>query len=252
MTVYENICYAKHENETLCLDLYLPDAESFDLFVYFHGGGLEKGDKADLRTAQFAPWLTARGVAVASCNYRMYPAAKYPDFVRDAAAAVHWVSNHIGSYGNCTRIFVGGSSAGGYLSMMLCFDDRWYAECGSFPVPVAGYFHDAGQPTCHFNVLRERGIDRRRLIVDDSAPLYHIGTAESYPPMMFVVSDNDMKNRFEQTQLVLSTLRHFGYDESKIYYKLMHGKHCAYGKLADNAGDSILGKMILEFIQKQA
>ncbi len=246
MKSFENICYANGQY----LDLYLPESETFDLFVYFHGGGLEKGDKGDTATRLAAPHLTAKGMAMASCNYRLYPNAKYPDFVEDAAAAVHYLSNHIGEYGKCDRIFVGGSSAGGYLSMMLCFDGRWYAACGEFPVPVCGYFHDAGQPTCHFNVLRERGVDRRRVLIDDSAPLYHIGTAAAYPPMMFVVSDDDMKNRLEQTGLVLSTLRHFGYDESKIHYRLMHGKHCAYCKAIDESGKSILGKMILEFIEK--
>ena len=246
MKLLENISYQDGQH----LDLYLPDTTQFDLFVYFHGGGLKSGHKADETAKLIAPFLAEHGVAVASCNYRMYPDAKYPDFVRDAASAVHWLSQHVGDYGKCERIFVGGSSAGGYLSMMLCFDGRWYAEKGDFPVPVCGYFHDAGQPTCHFNVLRERGIDSRRVIIDDSAPLYHIGTAEEYPPMAFVVSDNDMKNRFEQTQLVLSTLRHFGYDQSKIFYHLMHGTHCAHGFAVDDAGDSVLGKMILEFIEK--
>ncbi len=249
MRFLENIAYTSPEDNARRLDLYLPDTDSFDLFVYFHGGGIEKGDKAGKTAQCICPYLTAHGVAVASLNYRMYPDAKYPDFVRDAAAGVHWLSHHISEYGSCKRIFVGGSSAGGYLSMMLCFDPRWYAECGDFDVPVAGYFHDAGQPTCHFNVLRERGIDHRRVIIDDSAPLFHIGAAKEYPPMTFVVSDHDMKNRFEQTQLVLSTLKHFEYDESKIFYHLMHGKHCAYGKLVDENGDSVLGKMVLEFIE---
>ncbi|MBQ9098096.1 MAG: alpha/beta hydrolase [Clostridia bacterium] len=245
MRTVENICYSGDQ----LLDLHLPDKSDFDLFIYFHGGGLEKGDKTALATQLLAPFLTGRGIAVASCNYRMYPCAQYPDFLNDAAAAVHWLSNHINEYGTCRRMIVGGSSAGGYLSMMLCFDKRWYEACGQFPVPVVGYFHDAGQPTCHFNVLRERGVDRRRLIVDDSAPLFYIGTEASYPPMMLVVSDDDMKNRYEQTLLVLSTLRHFAYDESKIGFTLMHGKHCAYCKQVDEKGDSVLGKMVLEFIQ---
>ena len=240
----ENIIYG-----TEALDLYLPDEGAFDLFIYFHGGGLEAGDKAGKETALCAPYLTDNGIALASCNYRMYPNATYPDFVRDAAAAVHWLSHHIKEYGICRRIFVGGSSAGGYLSMMLCFDGRWYAECGTLGMPVSGYFHDAGQPTCHFNVLRERGIDGRRVMIDDSAPLYHIGAAEEYPPMMLIVSDNDMKNRFEQTELVRSTLRHFGYDEGKVLYRLMHGKHCSYCKAVDEKGDPVLGKLVLDFIQ---
>ncbi len=246
MKTIENICYANRQDENLHLDIYLPKSESFDVFIYFHGGGLEAGSKEDAK--DMASWLAERGIAVVACDYRKYPKAIYPDFVRDAGAAVHWVSNHIGEYGKCNRIFVGGSSAGAYLSMMLCFDSRWYRECGEYPIKVAGYFHDAGQPTVHFNVLRERGIDSRRVIIDDSAPLYHIGKEKSYPSMMFVVSDNDMENRFEQTQLILSTLRHFEYNESTISYCLMNGKHCAYFGAVDDNGDSVFGKMILEWI----
>ena len=87
-------------------------------------------------------------------------------------------------------------------------------------------------------------------MIDDSAPLYHIGTSPEYPPQMFLVADDDMKNRYEQTMLVLSTLRHFGYDENKIFYRLMHGKHCAHGKQTDEYGESVLGKIIFEFIDK--
>jgi acetyl esterase/lipase len=242
MKKYENLQYG-----TSFLDLYLPDSPSFDLFVYFHGGGLEGGDKSGSATRINAPYLAENGIAVASCNYRMYPEASYPDFVKDAAEALRWLSDHIAQYGRCDRLFVGGSSAGAYLSMMLCFDKRWYAESG-FSLPVAGYFHDAGQPTCHYNVLRERGIDPRRVMIDDSAPLYHVDSA-NYPPMCFVVSDNDMHGRLEQTVLTLATLRHFGYDERKLTYHLMHGKHCAYCKQTDEQGVPILGKMILGWIK---
>ena len=232
------------------LDLYLPDAAEFDLFVYFHGGSLEAGDKGASATRLSAPFLAANGVATASCNYRLYPNAKYPDFLRDAATAVCWLSRNVGTWGKCKRLFVGGSSAGGYLSMMLCFDGRWLTEQGGSTLPIAGYFHDAGQPTCHFNVLRERGIDTRRVMIDDSAPLYHIDK-EDYPPMCFVVSDNDLPGRLEQMQLLLATLRHWGYDESKITYHLMHGKHCAYCKATDEQGKPVLGKMILKFIKER-
>ena len=124
-------------------------------------------------------------------------------------------------------------------------------QCGKYLAPykipegtIKGYIHDAGQPTTHFNVLTERGVDSRRIIVDEAAPLFHIGKAAGYPPMMFIVSDNDMKNRYEQTQLVLSTLKHFEYNESKIYYKLMHGSHCHYSEKEE------FGRIICEFIQQ--
>lgn len=61
---------------------------------------------------------------------------------------------------------------------------------------------------------------------------------------MFIVSDKDMKNRYEQTQLAISTLKHFEYDESKIYYRLMHGTHCHYSEKEE------LGKIICEFVEQ--
>ena len=83
------------------------------MFVFFHGGGLEKGSKSG--AYHFANYLTDRGIAVVSANYRMYPNAKYPDFIEDAAEAVYWVSENINSYGKCEKMFVGGSSAGGSI-----------------------------------------------------------------------------------------------------------------------------------------
>ena len=227
------------------LDLILPEAKTFPLFIYFHGGGLENGDKSG--TNAMKKFLAAHGVAVVSANYRMYPAAHYPDFIEDAAAAIDWAFRHIGEYGQCQGVYVGGSSAGGYLSMMLCFDSRYLAKYG-LENKIAGYIHDAGQPTTHFNVLRERGIDSRRLIVDEAAPIYHVGVNESYPPMIFLVSDDDMKNRLEQTELVISTLKHFEYDQSKIEMRIMHGKHCAHTDALDEKGESIFGRIVYGFI----
>ena len=41
MEIIEDIVYGNEK-----LDLYLPENKDFDLFVYFHGGGLERGSKA--------------------------------------------------------------------------------------------------------------------------------------------------------------------------------------------------------------
>ena len=249
MKFLENICYAKRENEELLLDIYLPEATEFPVFVFFHGGGLKEGSKRGAR--HFANYLTDRGIAVVSANYRKYPNAKYPEFIEDAAEAVHWVSENINNYGKCEKMFVGGSSAGGYLSMMLCFDPRWLSAYENWKIPVTGYFHNAGQPTTHFIILREEsGMSKKRLIVDERAPMYHVGTAEEYPPMHFAVSDNDLACRYEQTMLMLATLKHFEYDPDKIGFTLVHGGHCEHDRAVDENGDNLLGKLLFEFIKK--
>ena len=178
----------------------------------------------------------------------MYPSAAYPDFLRDGAAAAAWVRAHIKAYGGSGRVYIGGSSAGGYMSMMLCFDDRYLAAYGLQPTDFAGDIHDAGQPTAHFNVLRERGLDTRRVIVDESAPLYYVGLAERYAPMMFVISEQDMECRHEQTELIRAALRHFGYDQSRVAYRLLPGTHSSYVFRQDESGN-VFGQVAVEFIR---
>ncbi len=254
MRVESNLIYGNIK-EIQTVDLYLPK-EIKATFIYFHGGGLDRGNKTGAE--KFAPYLVERGIAVASANYRLYAnpkypdrlyaPAKYPDFIRDVAKAVAFVKEYMQKNLGCDRIFVGGSSAGAYLSMMLCFDNRWLDEVGLSNLDIAGYFHDAGQPTAHFKVLTESGVDPRRIIVDETAPLYHIGLQEKYPPMRFIVSSNDMENRMEQTTLVLSTLSHFGYTGFDCVIK--QGKHVEYVKKLDENGESVFGKMIYNFIFK--
>ena len=251
MKVIKDIFYTPEMRAAQSLDVYLPeDCESFPTFVYFHGGGIRNGSKSGKTAMVLADWLTSHGVALVSAEYRLYPHAHYPDFIYDAAAAVAWAVKHMPEHGANGKVFVGGSSAGGYLSMMLCFCKKYLQLHKICPEELAGFVHDAGQPTAHFNVLAERGIDSRRVIVDESAPLWHIGIEADYAPMLFLVSDNDMKNRYEQTQLVISTLRHFGYDESKYECKLMHGSHCKHDVAMDENGESVFGKIICEFIEK--
>ena len=239
-----DICY--NETTEQCLDIYLPDCGEFNVMVYFHGGGLESGDKSEQNV--FFEYMVSNGVCIVSANYRMYPSAKCPDFLEDAADTVAWVFKNIEQYGNVKGIYVGGSSAGGYISQMLCFDNSLLGKHGINPMQIAGFIHDAGQPTCHFNVLRERGIDSRRVIVDSTCALYHIGEDAQYPKMLIIVSDNDMENRYEQTMLLISTLKHFGHSDC-VKLKLMCGTHCEYVDKIDENGESILGKLVLNFIE---
>ena len=244
----ENIFYTESCRNAQSLDLYLPEKETFPVLVYFHGGGLVNGDKA---RAVFYEELQQKGVAVISANYRMYPEAAYPDFLKDAAMAVSWAYKHMGEYGNVTGIYVGGSSAGGYITQMLCFDKKYLMLHNIDPDTVNGYIMDAGQPTTHFNVLKERGIDSRRVIVDEAAPLYHVAGERKYPPMQIIVSDHDMENRLEQTQLLISTLKHFGCDMSRVDYRLMENcRHCQYTRRDDETFKGVFSQMICEFIEK--
>ena len=245
MREYKAVVYDENLGEKGKLDLYLPEKENFPLLLWFHGGSLAKGGREEV--APLLPYLLENGIGVASASYPLYPDAKYPDFILAAAKAAAFCYRHLKEYG-ASKLFVSGSSAGAYLAMMLCFDPQYLGKYGIAPTDVSGYIHDAGQPTCHFNVLKERGLDKRRVIVDESAPIYHVGLAETYAPMLFIYSDDDMVNRKEQILLLLKTLSHFGYDPEKIESVEMHGKHCAYLKNTDY--ENPWSKTVSQFIKK--
>ena len=107
------------------LDLYRPEGGGFATVVWFHGGGLNSGER------YIPAELAGQGFAVAAAGYRLAPKAKSPDYIRDAAAAVAWVFQHIEAYGGSTdRIVVAGASAGAYLALMVGLDERWLGAHG--------------------------------------------------------------------------------------------------------------------------
>ena len=120
VTVLRDVEYAEADGQSLQLDLYLPEKtdQSPPLLVWIHGGGWRNGDKANVNPAILQ--LTGDGYAVASINYRLKDLSIHPKNIHDCKGAVRWLRAHAEEYGyNPERIAVGGSSAGGHLSLLL-------------------------------------------------------------------------------------------------------------------------------------
>lgn len=244
MQIIKDICYGPLSERDHLFDLYLPeDKKDFATFVYFHGGGIVNGSKNG--APFFVEYLVNAGYAVVMANYRLYPRAVYPDFIDDAARCTAYVIDHIAEYGgDKNKVVVGGSSAGGYITMMLAFDGFFLSHHQKRPNMIAGWVFDAGQPTTHFNVLKERGIDDRAIIVDGAAPLYYIRQYSGLKPMMIFAAENDMPGRIEQTHVLRNTLERFGYPKENVVYEYMEGyKHCGY------VGHPIFAEKLLAFME---
>lgn len=90
------------------------------VLVFYHGGGWVQGDvdTHDGICGKLAKWA---GCMVISVEYRLAPEDKFPAGALDAIAAYHWVREHAKSLGgDPARVGVGGDSAGGNLSAVVC------------------------------------------------------------------------------------------------------------------------------------
>ena len=155
MRKQKNVLY----NENCALDAYLPPVDGFTTILYFHGGGLVEGDKADKNNLELAEAFVEAGYAFVSANYRMYTqGAKYPDFLEDAAQAVAFVKeNYADKLGNGI-VLISGQSAGAWLSAMLCMDKQWLAGVGLDAEKIDGWLLDSAQMTSHFRLLEREEI----------------------------------------------------------------------------------------------
>lgn len=253
MRVIENIVYNEDIGSVGVLDLYLPEGEKCDaLIIYIHGGGLETGDKSDEKGV-YTEWAS-RGLAVVSANYRMYPTAKFPDYVEDAAKAVAWSLNHVKEYITYNQVFIGGISAGSYISMMLHFQPEFLAKCGVDEKQIRGYIFDAGQPTVHYKVLQERGMDPQAVRIDEAAPLYYV---EGEQPerknqnYFFIVAEHDLGGRREQNELLMRTMEIHHYNKDSIDYEIIPGYgHAEYVNVQDSDGKYPYAEKLYAFIKK--
>lgn len=115
------------------LDVYGPDsAVDAPVVVFIYGGGWKDGSRGDYRFVGSA--LAALGFVCVIPDYRLYPAVRYPVFLRDCAAAVAWTRSHIATHGgNPRRISLLGHSAGAYNAAMLTLDRQWLGAHGMDP-----------------------------------------------------------------------------------------------------------------------
>ena len=240
MKPYQNINFYQDKY----LDLFVPEKEEFITIIHFHGGGLIEGDKGD--TYQYVEHLVNAGFAVATANYSLLPDNKFPSFVKDASEAVKYVINNISKYGKSDKFIISGQSAGAYLTLMLCLNKEYLGE---YQNKIIGYISDAGQPTSHFNILKyQYGLDPLLQRIDETAPIYYINDKTKFSSILLMVYEQDLPNRLEQNQLLVSTIKSYN-DKANIVLKVLKGYHCHGSSELDSDGEYETIKIIKEWVK---
>ena len=206
------------------LDLAYPKGVTgFPTVVWFHGGGLTRGNK-------HFPRIDARRVGVITANYRLMGKngiTNAAPALTDAAAAVAWTIRHIAEYGgDPKRVFVSGASGGGYLTMMIGMDPQWLAKYGFKPTDLAGLAPNTGQATTHFGVKAMRKDPRPgpNPVIDEWSPLGHCTT--NMPPILCLSGQPgyEWPGRAEENELLIGTLKTLGHKKA-WYVRLPYATH---------------------------
>lgn len=201
------------------LDIYYPDTDKgFATLIWFHGGGLESGNK------ELLDGFRRQGFAVVSVNYRLFPQGKCPDYLYDAAQAVAWTFENISRYGGTPdQIYVSGHSAGGYLTLMMALAKEYTEAFGLDADRIAKAYPISGQTVTHYTIRKERGLPDGIPVIDEYAPMTH--AARGGAPLILISGDRSLEllARYEENLHLQALLKNFGHDS--VLYEMQGFDH---------------------------
>jgi acetyl esterase/lipase len=185
--------------ETLRLDLYQPQgdtAKARPLFIWIHGGGFSGGSKDDGDVVYLCRNFAEKGYVTATIHYRLQSplntkeamGAEVIRAVQDAKAAVRFLRSKKAEYRiDDTRIMMGGTSAGGVLSLDYAYLDRDEVPSYVDTAALGGFEGKSGTPgvstAIHGIVNCWGGLGDSTVVQDGKLPVIHFhGTADPTVP----------------------------------------------------------------------
>jgi len=259
----KDIKYAEVDGHELKLDLYRPaDAKNPPLIVWVHGGAWRAGSKDRMPLTD----LVREGYAVASIDYRLSPAAKFPAAIHDIKGAIRFLRARQSDYGfNAEKIAIAGASAGGHLVALvgttndhpdLEGDIGGNLEQSSSVQAIVSYYGASNfmtilnQSTPHGLSVRvpalELFIGGRPEDVPQQAtlasPVFHVDKRD--PPPLLIHGDQDPQMPINQSHELHGKYQELGLD---VTFEVVHG--AAHGGRAFHDERRI--KLVKQFLDKR-
>jgi acetyl esterase/lipase len=179
---------AKHK-----LDLYLPTGtKDFPMLLFVHGGAWLHGDKGFGFGfyGALAKVYARQGIGVAVTNYRLSPAVKHPEHVKDVARAFAWLHKNAAKHGgDPARLFVCGHSAGGHLVSLLTTDESYLKEHKLTTKAIKGVIPISGVYALPEKLFAQVfGTDKE--LRKKASPITH--ARKGLPPFLILYADKDL------------------------------------------------------------
>ena len=204
---------ADMEERCKVLVSYPGDGRNLPVLVFFHGGGLKRGER------HIPEKLRQPDLVTVGAGYRVYPTVSVAQLLDDSAAAVAWTVAHAGEFGgDPENIYLSGSSGGAYIALMLALDKHYLAKYGIDADKLSGVISMAGQVITHQAAREEKHINRKQPTIDEMAPLYHI--RPDAPPILLLAGDtrSDLLCRRQENAYMYAMMKHIGHKDITFYH----------------------------------
>lgn len=197
------------------LDVYAPrTSERAPVFVFLHGGAWRFGDKG--LYPPIGHRFAKEGIVTVVPSYRLAPKSPWPAQAEDTAAAFAWTVRHIGAFGGDTnRIFIGGHSAGGHLTSLITFNDRFLQPHGVSSALIRGVISLSGVYNLDIGDAMASVFGTESKVRRDASPLFFI--KEPAPPFLVTYCEWDYPTLPAQAKIFHAALRRAGV-ASELFY----------------------------------
>jgi len=194
---------AKHK-----LDLYVPkDRKPAPVFVFIHGGAWRYGDRG--LYPPLGQRIAREGILTVIPSYRLAPQNAWPAQAEDAAAAFAWTVRHIAEFGGDTnRIFLGGHSAGGHLSALLTFNERYLRAHQLSPASIRGVIALSGVYNLDIGDAQSAVFGKDRVVRREASPLFQLRSPA--PPFLVTFCEWDYPTLPAQAKIFHAALQRAG------------------------------------------
>ena len=213
--VHRDLAYGSGPRQRF--DLYLPKTASgpAPVVLFFYGGAFRAGRKSEYRIIGEA--LASKGIIVAIADYRIYPEARFPDFLDDGAAALAAVHARVAEFGgDPSRIFIAGHSAGAYIAVMLASNPAYIRDANADPAWIRGVIAMAGR----YHELAVGDATSREIFRGparpETRPANFIDGKRS--PMLLLAGESESPAVLESHKGLAAHLRAHGSDVEEIRY----------------------------------
>lgn len=207
--VVKNICFNDECPVKLQLDVYRSAERKTGcpVLLQIHGGGWIIGDKRE-QALPLMNQMAAAGWVCVTANYRLSPAATYPEHLIDCKRALAWIREHVHEYGgDPDLVVVTGGSAGGHLAALVALTPNDAEYQPGFEqadtrvrgcVPFYGVYdfvnrsqtwrHDGLQGVLEERILKS-SLENSREAWDRASPVTH--ASGEAPPFFVIHGESD-------------------------------------------------------------